>query len=134
MTKTETVVRSIFGVSKSNIRPLVYAVDIAIDLMFIQGIPMDDIYVTDDIYPEVSKNFRKRSGESCSTKTVTRQIERLSNLCWDILVDRDLVLKYIGAPIRDIRAPRDIIFYLAFYIYFDSPFFAVIQKQPAILF
>ena len=51
MTKTETVLRSIFGSCRSDIRPLAYAVDIAIELMFVQGIPMDDILVTNDIYP-----------------------------------------------------------------------------------
>lgn len=59
MTKTETVLRSIFGSCRSDIRPLAYAVDIAIELMFVQGIPMDDILVTNDIYPDVAKRIRK---------------------------------------------------------------------------
>lgn len=134
MTKTEAVIRSIFGAARSDIRPLAYAVDAAISLMFVQKIPMDDIYVTDDIYPDVAKLVRNRFGRPSSPETVSRRIERLANLCWDTLVERNLVLEYIGAPLRDIRAPRDMIFYLAFYIYFDAPFFTVIQKQPALLF
>ena len=55
MTKTEAVIRSILGAAKSDIRPLAYAVDAAINLMFVQKIPMDDIYVTDDIYPDVAR-------------------------------------------------------------------------------
>ena len=134
MTKTEAVIRSILGAARSDIRPLAYAVDAAISLMFVQKIPMDDIYVTDDIYPDVAKLVRNRFGRPSSPETVSRRIERLANLCWDTLVERNLVLEYIGAPLRDIRAPRDMIFYLAFYVYFDAPFFTVIQKQPALLF
>ena len=134
MTKTEAVIRSILGAARPDIRPLAYAVDAAISLMFVQKIPMDDIYVTDDIYPDVAKLVRNRNGKSSSPKTLTRRIERLANLCWDTLVARNLVLEYLGAPIENIRAPRDMIFYLAFYIYLDTPFFIAIQKQPALLF
>lgn len=55
MTKTEAVIRSILGTAKPDIRPLAYAVDAAISLIFVQKIPMDDIYVTEDIYPDVAK-------------------------------------------------------------------------------
>ena len=47
MTKTEAVIRSILGAARPDIRPMAYAVDAAISLMFVQKIPMDDIYVTD---------------------------------------------------------------------------------------
>ena len=49
MTKSESVIRSILGAVRVDIRPLAFAVDTAVDLMFVQGIPMDDIFVTDDI-------------------------------------------------------------------------------------
>lgn len=134
MTKTEAVIRSILGTARPDIRPLAYAVDAAINLMFVQKIPMDDIYVTDDIYPDVAKLVKNRRGKPSSPETVSRRIERLANLCWDALVERGLALEYIGTPLRDIRAPRDMIFYLAFYIHLDTPFFIAIQKQPALLF
>ena len=128
MTKTEAVIRSILGAASSDVRPLAYAVDAAISLMFVQKIPMDDIY------PAVAKLVKNRRGKPSSPKTVARRIERLANLCWDTLVSRNLVLEYLGAPLENIRAPRDMIFYLAFYIYLDTPFFIAIQKQPALLF
>ena len=134
MTKTEAVIRSILGAAGPDIRPLAYAVDAAISLMFVQKIPMDDIYVTDDIYPDVAKLVRSRRGKPSSPKTVSRRIERLANLCWDTLVARKLVLEYLGAPLENIRAPRDMIFYLAFYIHLDTPFFIAIRKLPALLF
>ena len=134
MTKTEAVIRSILGAARTDIRPLVHAVDITISLLFTQGIPMDDLHVTDDIYPAAARFVKGRHGNPASPGAVSRRIERLANLCWDTLVERNLVLEYIGTPLKDIRAPRDMIFYLAFYIYFDTPFFMVIQKQPALLF
>lgn len=134
MTKSETVIRSILGAVGMNVRPLSCAVDVVIDLMFVQRIPMDDIYVTDDVYPEVAKLVKDRHGKIPSVKTISKRIERLANLCWDTLVTRDLVLEYVGAPLKDIRAPRDIIFYLAFYVYLDAPFFTAIRERPALLF
>lgn len=134
MTKTEAVIRSILGAARPDIRPLAYAVDAAMNLVFVQKIPMDDIYVTDDIYPDVAKLVKNRRGKLSSPKTVSRRIERLANLCWDTLVTRNLVQEYLGAPLENIRAPRDLIFYLAFYIRLDTPFFMAIQKQPALLF
>ena len=136
MTKSESVIRSILGAVRVDIRPLAFAVDTAVDLKIVCSGHTDgrNIFVTDDIYPEAAEHFRKRSGEASTPKAVARRIERLSNLCWDTIVSRELVMDYIGAQIKDIRAPRDIIFYLAFYVYFDIPFFTVIVKQPALLF
>ncbi len=134
MTKTESIIRSIFGAARGDIRPLAYAVDIAIDLMFIQKIPMDDILVTKDIYPNVAELLRKNTNLDLSPTSASRQVERLANKCWDILVYRRLVVEYIGAELDDIQAPRDIIFYLAFYSYLDKPFFVAIHQEPALLF
>lgn len=134
MTKTESVIRSILGAVGMDIRPLACAVDIAADLMFVQGIAMDDIHVTDDIYPEVAKLVKNRYGRTPSTQAVTRQIERLGNKCWDALVSRDLVRNYLGKPLNDIRAPRDIIIYLAYYVHLDTPFFIAIENNSALLF
>lgn len=128
MTKTEAAVRSIFGITRTDIRPLIRAVDVAIELMFIKGVPMDDILVTKDIYPAVAKTL------GCSSKVVSRNIERLANRCWDILVSTGRVASYIGAPIKDIAAPRDIIFYLAFYVHLGLPFFEAIEREPTLLF
>lgn len=134
MTQTESLIRFILGPIKPNIRPLTYAVDIAIDLMFNQNIPMDDILVTKDIYPAVSKMLKTRKGTPPSVVAVTRQIIRLSNQCWDSLVARDIVIEYIGAPIKHIHAPRDMIFYLAFYSHLKKPFYVAITQEPALLF
>lgn len=128
MTKTEAVVRSIFGITRTDTRPLAAAVDVAIELMFSKGIPMDDIMVTKDIYPAVAQKL------GSSVKVVSRNVERLANRCWDILVSSKRVTEYIGAPIKDIAAPRDMIFYLAFYVHLGVPFFEAINRSPTLLF
>ena len=106
MAKTAAVIRSIFGAVRMDLRPLVYAVDIAIDLLFVQNIPMDDIHVTRDIYPQVARRMETPSGKRPSCKTVSRRLERLSNLCWKSLAARGLIEEYLGAPLKAIRAPR----------------------------
>lgn len=128
MTKSEQLIRSILGPIRSDIRPLSYAVEIAEELLFVQKIPMDDIRVTESIYPAVAEMIERSSG------TVARRVERLANFCWDALVERKLVEQYIGEAIQKIRAPRDIIFYLAYYLHFDKPFYKVIEAQPTLLF
>ena len=67
-----------------------------------------------------------------SVKTISKSIGRLSNQCWDILVARGLVGKYIGAEIGDIHAPRDIIIYLAFYSHLGVPFFTAMEQESAL--
>ena len=67
MTKTEAVIRSIMGVTRADIRPLAYAVDIAAELMFVHKISMDDLFVTDHIYPDVAKRLRQTLGTSTSS-------------------------------------------------------------------
>ena len=81
MTKSEAVIRSILGAARFDVRPLAYSIDLAIDLMFQQKMSMNEIFVTSDIYPEVAKLLRKRSGSTPSVSTVSRRIERLANHC-----------------------------------------------------
>ncbi len=128
MTKSERLLRSILGPVRADVRPLAYAVDIAGELLFERHIPMDDIRVTKDVYPWVAEQINRSPG------AVTRRVERLANLCWDTLMERNLVAAYIGTPLKDIKAPRDLILYLAFYIEFERPFFDVVNQEPALLF
>lgn len=127
MTKTEAIIRSILGPVRLDIRPLAQAVDLAIDILFVQKIAMDDIRVTKDIYPVVAKQLKKKPG------AVSRKIERLANLCWDAL-SPDRKKEIIGEQRHDIRAPSEMIFYLAFYAHFGKPFFEVVSREPSLLF
>lgn len=127
MTKEEILIRSILGLCRRDVRTLAYAVWEAEDLLFYRKIPLDDIMITKDIYPVVAERIGK------SYKAVSRQIERLGNLCWDAL-DEKQKMNYIGKPLRDIQAPRDMVFYLAFYSHFNKSYYEIIHKYPSLLF
>ncbi|MCI8689491.1 MAG: hypothetical protein HFF87_04150 [Oscillibacter sp.] len=128
MANCEALIRSILGVDRSNLRPLIYAVEITSDLLFVQHIAMDDLYVTKNVYPEVARRMNK------SASAAARQVERLANRCWDVMSAQSLAAKYIGKELVDIHAPSDMLTYLAFYLHFERPFFEVIEQEPSLLF
>ena len=127
MTKTESIIRAILGPTRRDIRPLAYSVDLMAELLFDQKISMDEIRVTKYIYPCTAKRFRKKPD------TAARCVERLANDCWDE-GDRDYLAQIIGRRLQDIREPRDMLFYLAFYSRLGIPFYEAIGQQPALLF
>lgn len=59
MKNSQTVIRSILGTADVDIRPLAYAVDAAVELMFRQGIPEDDIAVIKELYAKRPSACRK---------------------------------------------------------------------------
>ena len=128
MTNTELMIYTILGPTRHNTLPLSYAIDLAIELLFTKNIAMDDICVTKDLYRPVAQQLGK------SVSATSRQIVRLSNLCWDAIRDSGEVERYIGKPIRDLHAPNEMIFYFAFLLHFGRPFFQVVQRQPELLF
>ena len=127
MRKTEAVIYSLIGPGCKNIRPLACTVDIAADMLFNQGIAIDDIQVINQIYPKVAKMLGK------SDASVVRSIERMANRCWERASPKQLE-EIIGKQLHDIHAPRDMIFYLAFYIHLETPFYTAIERSPSLLF
>ena len=121
------VLHEIFGPGKKGIQVLAYAVCEAGKLLFEEKVAMDDILVTKDIYLKIAEPLGKDS------RSVARQIERLGNQCWDSL-DNEQKKKFIGKDLKDIRAPRDMIFYLAYYVRFRKGFYKVVEEHPGLLF
>ena len=111
MKNSQTVIRSILGTADVDIRPLAYAVDAAVELMFRQGIPEDDIAVTKELYAKAAERLPKGKKGKRSVKTVTKQIQRVANACWDTLVREGMVEHHLGRPRKTIPAPREMIFY-----------------------
>lgn len=101
MTKTERTIYALVGPTRYNTLPFSMAIDLAMELLFVQNIAMDDVRVTRDIYTPVAKQLGK------NTAAVSRQIVRLCNLCWDAMLEAGEVEQYLGKPIRDLRAERD---------------------------
>lgn len=125
--KETAVVHEIFGPGKKGIRVLVWAIYEAEKMLFEEKVAMDDILVTKDIYPKVAKRLGKDG------RSVARQIERLGNQCWETM-DSAQKRKYLGKELKDIRAPKDMIFYLAFYVHFRQGFYKVLERKPQLLF
>ncbi len=42
-------------------------------------------------------------------------------------------MKYLGAPLKTLHMPSNILFYLAFYVYLDTSFFIMTERQPTLL-
>ncbi len=104
MSKSELLVRSILGPIRSDIRPLVYAIEIASDLYLFRKFHGTIFALRRTSIPLSQKQLKRTSNSTA------RQIERLAKPCWEVLLDDNLVLQYIGKSIKDIRAPSDMIF------------------------
>lgn len=130
MPTANTLVRSIFGFSRCNTQALVRSIEIAYELLFVQGRSRNSIQVTKDIYPDVAREIQPKR-----YKTVVRQIERLCNQCWDrIRADPYLLEKVIGNHTKELEAPSEIIFLLACYLKYKKPFQEVLEREPALTF
>ena len=127
MKNSQTVIRSILGTADVDIRPLAYAVDAAVELMFRQGIPEDDIAVIKELYTKAAERLPKGKKGKRSVKTVTKQIQRVANACW-------MVEHHHGRPRKTIPAPREMIFYLASQAYWEIPYFQAMEEGKIPLF
>ncbi len=121
MSKSEKLILSILGIVRSDVRPIAYAVETMADLLFIRCVPMSSIRVTKHIYPVVAQRLRKR------TAAVSRSAERLANLCLDAISRQDRVFEFFGRPLYDMPSTSEFLFYLAFLLHFDKPFFSVLD-------
>ena len=128
MLKPESMLHSILGSISYDIRPLACAIEIAKHLLFSQHFDMDDIKVTKHIYSYVAKELQK------TPYAVAKAIERLTPLCWNALVLKDLLPVYIGDPSMQMPPPKTLIIYLAVYAHFEIPFSLAVELYPDILF
>lgn len=87
---------------------------------------MDDVQITSAVYEPVALELQR------NPRTVARQIERLANLCWNTM-DKEQKMRYIGRNLKDISAPRDMLFYLAYYCQFHLSYYELLEKRPDIL-
>lgn len=127
---TTALVRSILGFTRCNIKPLVYSIDIAYDLIFVQGKERSSLRVTKDVYVDAAKHFPK-----IDHKSVVRQIQRSCHRCWNqIRKNKSLRNKFIGNRSLEIESPSEIIFILACYKKYGKPFLEVLDDEPALTF
>ena len=121
MSKSERLICHILGFTRFDIRPIACALDMIVDLLFVQHVHKGDIHVTKDVYPQVARRLCK------SPSAAARSIERLAILCWDTACKENRVLDLFGRRLSDIPTTSDILFYLAFLLHFDKPLFSVLE-------
>lgn len=124
MSKSEAVIRRILGTERINVLPLSYAVEITAHRLFIQHMRMDDLKMDRDVYSAAAERLHK------DPVAVTRNITRAANRCRDKIEAEGWSSRYIGETLSDIGDPNMVIKYLAFYAYYDKPYFEVISKRP----
>ena len=49
-------------------------------------------------------------------------------------MERNLVKEFLGTSLRDLQAPRDLLFYLAAFSHLGIPFFEAVKRYPELLF
>lgn len=124
------LLRSIYGFSRTDTQPLVYAVEVARRLMFDECRSRGSIQLMRDIYTPVAGYYERKKYSS-----VVRQLERLCNDCWDRLQKNERLLqRLVGTHNQDIEGPSDVIFLLACYLNYERPFQEVLELEPALTF
>lgn len=126
MLNSVSLVRSILGPAKCAILPLAYAMDITAERIFIDHISEEDLKLCDDVCCEVAKRINR----SIMPKSVIRSVERCANRCWNELVESGRTQEYLGKPMERIENPRKMVIYLATLMYFEKPYFQVIDEHP----
>lgn len=126
MSNSVILLRSILCPVRPCLRPLSLAGDITRGLIFTQYLHLDDIRVTKLVYPDVAKLLH------CKPTTAARRIQRLSHLCRDALVQRDLLIHYLGRVPGQEPNPGSLLGFLA--VYLQVPFFTLVDNDPRTLF
>lgn len=120
MIKSENLIFSITGPIRADIRPLACAIEVMADLLFHNGIHIDDIRIMEDVYSEVAKTF------GGNKHSIARKIARLSHQVWDSFT-LDTMEFYLGKHLFIAASPKELIVYLAYYYEYSQPFFKVIS-------
>ncbi|MBE5785729.1 MAG: hypothetical protein E7330_08035 [Clostridiales bacterium] len=126
LTSSEKLIYFIIGMTRSDIRPMAKAMDVIIDLHFLQGIPKCEIKMTKHVYPQVAAMLNK------SSASVERSVERLANLCWDTAVKDNMIDKLTGRPHLAAPSVSDILFYFCYLLYCRQPFFLLFDGFDAV--
>ena len=110
----DSLIYRLLGPGGKSERLLAEAVRIAGEQLFLQGIPLDEIHLSNHVYPMVAARFSMREA------AVSRAIARAAGRCWkqgDPAVLERVTGRRASFPIT----PKEMIFYLACYSYFGKP-------------
>ena len=123
LAQIERLVYSLLGSTRSDTRPLIYALNMIIHLHLEQHISRSEIPVTKTIYPQVAQQLNRSVGAT------SRSVERLANLCWDEACRQGRLMELFGRERMDIPSASGVLFYLSYLIYYGKPFFVLFDDQ-----
>lgn len=121
MSKSEQLVYSVLGLIKSNILPVAYTLDLLVELLFCKNNPVSKIMITKMVYPQVAKRLNK------SVHAVEKSVERIVHDFWSVALEQNRLLQLFGHSSLYEPSVSEILFYLSFLLYYDKPFFAVLD-------
>lgn len=127
MLNPERLIRSIIGNTGSSIYPLACAAEIVGREFFDSHTPLEDVK-PGQVYTQVSKEL------GISFDAASKRIQRMAGVCWECMLERNLVELYIGRTMRDCPSACRLAGYLAFYACCDMPYYVALEKDPRILF
>lgn len=125
MTKTETLLRALLGPVRDDVRPLAAVVDFVSALLFVQGVPLDDVRVTKCVYPAVAAQLGR------PVTAISRSVERLSARCWSD-GDPELWRIILGRKVSAPYSPRETVICLAYYVHYGESMHEVLRKSLSI--
>lgn len=125
MKSAESMLHYLLGPTRSTILPIALAVEYTKHLLFIENRKMDDISVMKDIYPIVAAQTNK------TVSNAARMVERQANVCWERM-DAEAKRCIIGKPLYDKPTPAEMLFYLAYYLHFEKPYYQVMLTSSEI--
>ena len=123
MLNTEDFLRRILGPVRSDIRPLVLAVDVTAELLYQEQCRESDIHVSRDVYANVAKQLNKKE------RTVAKAVQRLTAQCLNAL-SPEAQEKILGEVLQFRPSPREMLFYLTYYVYRGRPYRTDNERNP----
>lgn len=121
LSKSEQLLYFILGLRKNNILPAAYTLDFLVDLIFRQNIPVSNIMITKMVYPKVAVSLHK------SSAAIEKSVQRLIRQFWDTAAEKNLLMPLFGRPALAEPSVSEILFYLAFLLYTEKPFFSLLD-------
>ena len=125
MTKTETLLRALLGPVREDIRPLAPVVDDVAGLLFVEEMQLDDVRITNRVYPAVAKQLGKPA------TAISRSVERLTARCWSD-GDPELLQTILGRKVLAPYSPRETVICLAYYVHYDCSMHEVLRRRLGI--
>ena len=122
MTPAEALLHDILGPTRCDVRPLALAIEYTIESLYHKG-RETDMHASKEIYPHVASELKK------DQRAVAKAIERLTAQCLNAL-SPEAQEKILGEVLQFRPSPREMLFYLTYYVYRGRPYRTDNERNP----